>query len=177
MRNWNFTHIIGVSTTRVLTNPAIRGKLRHQQDVVTGCIVLINDEEERVGALGLAELFDVLVEVDRVDSAFWGNCRAATIMRCILAENWGHGRPAKLMGIAATLGVGTSTVHDHVTRLSDPGSLPAWCEQPVLQRVPGGYTLTAYGQRRGRRWARAVARVLARWGAEEAAPQPVPAGD
>jgi len=139
--------------------------------------VLINCEEERIGTLELAGLFDILVEVDRIDSTYWGNCRSATIMRCILAENWGHGRPAKLMGIAATLGVGTSTVHDHVTRLSDPGSLPAWCEEPVLKRVPRGYTLTAYGQRRGRRWAQAVARALARCGVEEAPPLPVPAGD
>ncbi len=106
---------------------------------------------------------DLMVELDRVDVDFWGNCRTATIMRCVIAADWRDDRPAKLMGIADTLGVGTSTVHDHVTRLTDPARLPSCYEAPVPRRVPRGYRLTAYGDGRARRWAAAVAKVLDRF--------------
>ncbi|SDG17327.1 hypothetical protein SAMN05216241_106100 [Limimonas halophila] len=104
----------------------------------------------------------MLTEVHRVDLDFWGNLRTAAILRCVAAAQWREGRPAKLSGIAQSLGFGLATVHSHLAHLaSDDGG------GPLVARVPGGYRLTPHGEAVMRRWAKEVARRMAHFNAGE----------
>lgn len=102
---------------------------------------------------------DVLTEVHRIDLAFWGDWRTAAVVRCVAAATWRDNRPAKVTGIAVTLHMAASTVHQRLADLAVPQNSPNGETEPMVIRVTGGYVLTTAGDAKARRWCAALARA------------------
>lgn len=105
---------------------------------------------------------DVMTELHRLDLEFWGNARTAAVIRCVAAANWQDGRPGKLSGIAETLRFGVATVHSHLALLKDWTDPESGEPLPLVERVRGGYNLTAAGEASVEQWTDAAMRVLSR---------------
>lgn len=102
---------------------------------------------------------DILTELYRIDLVFWGDWRTAAVVRCVAAASWRDARPAKVTGIAITLSMAASTVHERLARLAVPQNLTDGEAEPMVRRVTGGYVLTAAGDAKAKRWCAAVARA------------------
>ena len=107
---------------------------------------------------------DVMTELHRLDLDFWGNARTAAVIRCVAAANWQDGRPGKLSGIAATLQFGVATVHSHLASLRDWTDPESGEPLPLVERVTGGYNLTAAGGESVAQWTDTAIRILSRSG-------------
>jgi hypothetical protein len=104
---------------------------------------------------------DMVTEIHRLDVEFYGNTRSAAVLRCVAAACWREARPAKVNGIAATLGFGVGTVHSHLRMLAvDERRDSTGATEPLVKRVDGGYRLTRVGEDSIRRWSREVRRRM-----------------
>jgi hypothetical protein len=102
---------------------------------------------------------DVLTEFHRIDLAFWGDWRTAAVVRCVAAATWCEDRPAKVTGIAVTLSMAASTVHERLAQLAVPQNVSNGEEEPIVIRVTGGYVLTQAGDAKAKRWCAELARA------------------
>ena len=118
---------------------------------------MLDDQSRRRD--GYDHIPDVLTELYRIDLAFWGDWRTAAVVRCVAGANWRAGRPAKVTGIALTLAMAASTVHNRLAQLTVPQTVPNGEAEPMVLRVTGGYVLTAAGDAKARRWCAALARA------------------
>jgi hypothetical protein len=102
---------------------------------------------------------DVLTELHRIDLAFWGDWRTAAVVRCVAAATWCDDRPAKVTGIAMTLSMAASTVHERLAQLAVPQNVSNSEEEPIVIRVTGGYVLTQAGDAKAKQWCAELARA------------------
>jgi hypothetical protein len=121
-----------------------------------------DDSCEAEACVPRALLPEFLIEVHRLDLHHWGNIRTAAVVRCVAADNGASGRPAKVNKVANVLGFGVATVHSHLAALARWPDPDTGARRPKVERVAGGYSLTAEGWASLRAWSGDVERVRTR---------------